>query len=61
MYNRIASHLMKEKTEPVTIRLTPTIRAKVQALADAERRTFSQFVGLVLERFLDEREAPQKK
>lgn len=52
---------MREKTEPVTIRVTPTVRAKVQALADAERRTFSQFVLLLLERFLAEREAPTKK
>lgn len=51
---------MKEKTAPVTIRLTPTIRAKIQALADAERRTLSQFVGLILERFLEQQEAAKK-
>jgi predicted transcriptional regulator len=48
---------MKEKTAPVTIRLTPSIKARLQVLADAERRTLSQFVGLVLERFLEEQEA----
>jgi predicted transcriptional regulator len=51
---------MKEKTAPVTIRLTPTVRAQLQALADAERRTLSQFVGLILERFLEEQQ-PAKK
>jgi predicted transcriptional regulator len=52
---------MKEKTAPVTIRLTPTIKARLQALADAERRTLSQFVGLLLERFLDEQDASHAK
>lgn len=53
---------MKEKTGPITVRVTPTIRNRLQALADAERRTLSQFVSLILERFLEEQTTkPSKK
>jgi predicted transcriptional regulator len=49
--------VMKEKTEPVTIRLKPTIKGRLQALAESERRTLSQFIGLILEGFLADQES----
>lgn len=45
---------MKEKTVPVTIRITPTMREKLRALAEAERRTLSQYVYLLVEKHLGE-------
>jgi predicted transcriptional regulator len=49
-------YVMREKTEPVTIRLTPSVKGKLQALAESERRTLSQFIGLILEGFLVDQE-----
>ena len=46
--------MIKEKKEPVTIRIEPSLRGKLQERADAERRTLSQFIALVLERYLEE-------
>jgi uncharacterized protein (DUF1778 family) len=43
---------MKEKKEPVTIRITPSMRDQLQALAEQERRTLSQFIALILEGYL---------
>jgi predicted DNA-binding protein len=40
----------KEKmTETVTIRMTPTVKAALQALADGDRRKLASYLSLVLE------------
>jgi uncharacterized protein (DUF1778 family) len=46
--------MIKEKKEPVTIRIEPSLREKLQSRADTERRTLSQFIALILERYLEE-------
>jgi uncharacterized protein (DUF1778 family) len=53
--------MMKEKKEPITIRIAPSMRDALQAEADAERRTLSQFVALILERYLIESGKPAKR
>jgi uncharacterized protein (DUF1778 family) len=53
--------MLKEKKEPVTIRIEPSLRGKLQARADAERRTLSQFVALILERYIEESGKPAKR
>jgi uncharacterized protein (DUF1778 family) len=53
--------MIKEKKEPVTIRIEPSLRVKLQERADAERRTLSQFIALVLERYLEETGKPAKR
>jgi uncharacterized protein (DUF1778 family) len=53
--------MVKEKKEPVTIRIEPSLRAKLQSRADAERRTLSQFIALILERYLEESGKPSRR
>jgi uncharacterized protein (DUF1778 family) len=50
--------MVKEKKEPVTIRIEPSLRGQLQSRADAERRTLSQFIALILERYLEESGKP---
>jgi uncharacterized protein (DUF1778 family) len=53
--------MVKEKKEPVTIRIEPSLRGQLQSRADAERRTLSQFIALILERYLEEGGKPPKR
>lgn len=53
--------MIKEKKEPVTIRIEPSLREKLQSRADAERRTLSQFIALILESYLEESGKPAKR
>jgi uncharacterized protein (DUF1778 family) len=53
--------MIKEKKEPVTIRIEPSLRGQLQSRADAERRTLSQFIALILERYLEESGKPAKR
>jgi uncharacterized protein (DUF1778 family) len=53
--------MLKEKKEPVTIRIEPSLRAKLQSRADSERRTLSQFIALILERYLEESGKPPRR
>jgi uncharacterized protein (DUF1778 family) len=53
--------MIKEKKEPVTIRIKPSLRGKLQSRADAERRTLSQFIALILERYLEESGKPPRR
>jgi uncharacterized protein (DUF1778 family) len=53
--------MIKEKKEPVTIRIEPSLREKLQDRADAERRTLSQFIALILERYLEESGKPPRR
>jgi uncharacterized protein (DUF1778 family) len=53
--------MVKEKKEPVTIRIEPSLRGQLQSRADAERRTLSQFIALILERYLEESGKPPRR
>jgi uncharacterized protein (DUF1778 family) len=53
--------MIKEKKEPVTIRIEPSLRGQLQSRADAERRTLSQFIALILERYLEESGKPPRR
>jgi hypothetical protein len=53
--------MIKEKKEPVTIRIEPSLRGQMQSRADAERRTLSQFIALILERYLEESGKPSRR
>jgi uncharacterized protein (DUF1778 family) len=53
--------MIKEKKEPVTIRIEPSLRGQLQSRADAERRTLSQFIALILERYLEESGNPPRR
>jgi predicted transcriptional regulator len=49
---------MKEKmTETVTIKLGKSMKEELRALADADRRTLSSYVAIVLEDYLKRRAA----
>ena len=41
-------------TETVTIRLTPSVKATLQAAADADRRKLASFLTLILEERAEE-------
>lgn len=44
------------KTERLQIRITPELKDKLQALADAENRTISNYIENLIKRELDKRE-----
>jgi predicted transcriptional regulator len=50
-----------EKTITVTVRMTPSVKAKLQAFAEAEHRTLSQYAMLALMQHIAEREAREAK
>lgn len=47
-------------TETVTIRLTPSLRAALQALADADKRKFASYLTLVLEEHVEQKSKPKR-
>jgi predicted transcriptional regulator len=48
----------EKRTEVVTLRLKPSTKAGLQALADADRRPFATFLAMILE---DAFEAQQQR
>jgi predicted HicB family RNase H-like nuclease len=48
------SAMATEMSEHVMVRLTPELRAQLQAAAERQERTVSQTVRLALKRFLEE-------
>jgi hypothetical protein len=50
---------MKGRTETVTIRLSPQMKADLQRVADDDRRTLSQYIAILIEEHLKAR-AKQK-
>jgi predicted transcriptional regulator len=51
---------MKEKmTETVTIKLGKSMKEQLRALAEADRRTLSSYIALVLEDFLTRADKPK--
>jgi hypothetical protein len=52
---------MREKmTETVTIRLTPSAKEALQALADADKRKLASYLTLVLEEHAERAEKPKR-
>jgi hypothetical protein len=47
-------------TETVTIRMTPALKAALQALADADRRKLASYLSLVLEEHAEKNAVPDK-
>ena len=47
-------------TETITIRLGKSAKARLQALANADKRKLASYLTLVLERHLEESEKPEK-
>lgn len=43
----------EKRTEVVTLRLKPTTKAGLQALAEADRRPFATFLAMILEDYFD--------
>jgi predicted transcriptional regulator len=53
---------MKEKmTETVTIKLGKTTKEQLRALAEADRRTLSSFIAIVLQDYLEKQAAKPKR
>jgi predicted transcriptional regulator len=51
----------EKMTETVTIRMTPAVKAALQALADADRRKLASYLSLVLEEHAEKHEANKPK
>lgn len=51
---------MDKRPDHITFRISPTSKAKLQALAKAERRPLSNLVALIIDKYLDELEAAKK-
>jgi predicted transcriptional regulator len=49
------------KTVPMSHRLKPELKAKLQRLADADRRSLTNYVELVLEKHVEEGHKRQSK
>ncbi len=50
-----------KRSETISVRLTPNMRATLEKLAEADRRTVSSLVEILLERALEEYEKPSKR
>lgn len=48
-------------TETVTLKLGKSMKAELRALADADKRTLSNYLAIVLERFIEEKRADKKR
>ena len=48
-----------KRVKPFSLRLDPLLRAKLQALADAELRSLTNYIQLVLEQHVELRQDPK--
>ena len=46
---------MKNRSDAISVRVSREAKAELQRIADAERRTLSQLVAIIIEDFLKER------
>ena len=44
----------ENRTERIAVRITPSLKARLEKLADAEHRTLSSYIELALARIADE-------
>lgn len=51
----------RQKTASVTVKITPELRAAIEARAAAEHRTVSAYLDLVLTRLFEEKGAEPKR
>lgn len=49
------------KTVPMSFRLRPELKAKLQSLADADRRSLTNYVEVLLERHVEEATKGKRK
>jgi hypothetical protein len=52
--------MVKNKTAVLSFRVRPEIKAALDKLADADRRSLASYVELVLERHIDQSAKPKK-
>jgi len=50
-----------KKTAPLGIRIQPDLKAALEALAEADRRSLSSYVEIVLQAHVDAQPAPKGK
>jgi predicted DNA-binding protein len=46
---------MNNKTEIITLRVTPELKKRVQALADKDQRTVSNYIQMLLEKITEKK------
>jgi len=46
---------MKNRSDAISVRVSREAKAELQRIADAERRTLSQLVSIIIDDFLKER------
>ena len=46
---------MKNRSDAISVRVSREAKAELQRIADAERRTLSQLVAIIIDDFLKER------
>jgi uncharacterized protein (DUF1778 family) len=51
----------EKMTETISIRVTPAVKAVLQAAADGERRKLSAFLAIKLEEIAEQITAPKKR
>jgi hypothetical protein len=49
------------RSEPLGLRIKPSMKAELQALADADRRKLAAYIEIVLEKHITEEKAKPKK
>ena len=48
-------HPMKNRSDAISVRVSREAKAELQRIADAERRTLSQLVAIIIDDYLKER------
>ena len=51
---------MKNRSDAISVRVSREAKADLQRIADAERRTLSQLVAIIIDDFLKERTKSKK-
>jgi predicted transcriptional regulator len=52
---------MKNRSDAISVRVSREAKAELQRIADAERRTLSQLVAIILDDFLKGHQAESKQ
>jgi predicted transcriptional regulator len=51
---------MKNRSDAISVRVSREAKAELQRIADAERRTLSQLVAIIIDDYLKERSGKKK-